>query len=495
MVGKGWSVGAVVLAGGLLVAGLPPTLASAAPLTQPTFSTDPLLSVQNGDTVKVTPIHVQAASTAAYVEFVLDGRGGVFTVESQVDLSGNAVADIPAAGIDGATTIQAYDCDDDTGLNCNRDTPPQINVTVQLPAPTITSPTDGLTVGDTVDVQASTTNGGQLQFLVNGNPGDVIGAPYLDHITLPAPDADYNLKVRQCDSSGQVCLGLFSTIVTVTKDTTGPGWTNVTASPTVFYPAKDRYIDKTLLSATTATTATNVRVLIRNHLGRPIKRFVLTQPSPPGPVSVHWDGRNGANQRVAAGSYTFTFSGDDPHGVRRTSQVGQVTVSGKRLVRVPQVLRVTALKSNPIDYSHTCGQAGRLLRASPKPYFRHGVGYYSNARCHRTLAASMAQVVHSWYVKTAIRYGNLTIATFGGKTRFHGGPAHICYLAVNTNRCPTTVLGTHVGWHAGRRVPARAFIGHAGQVSWAVYTVKGAWYNVARFKIICWRYVLRAPGH
>jgi hypothetical protein len=492
MLRKRWTVGALALATVLLVGGLPPTLASAAPSTTPTI-TSPL----DGGSISSTPITVSATSTAAVVEFVLDSRGGAFTVDASVDISGNATADLPAAGIDGATTIQAFDCDGPLATpDCNFTTGALIHVTVNLPAPTIDSPIDGTTVSGSVLVQASTTNGGQLQFLVNGsNAGNPVGSPYSTTLTLSGKDGPFTLQVQQCDSSGNVCQGPYSSIVTVTKDTTGPGWTNVAATPTLFYPAKDHYIDKTVLSATTATTATNVRLLIKDHAGRRVKRFLLTRPSPPGTVSVTWDGRNGADQRVAPGVYSFTFSGADPHGVTQTSQSGQVTVSGKHLVRRRRVVHMTALQSDPIDYSHTCGKAGRLLHASPKPYFRGGLGYYSNAKCHRTLNASMAQVVHAGHVKTAIRYGKLTIAAYGGKTLFHGGPAHICYLAVRGKRCPTKALGTPVGWHAGPRVPAKPYIGVGGEVSWAVYTVSGAWYNVAKFRITYWAYVLVRPRH
>jgi hypothetical protein len=493
MKSRRWMVGGVcaaALLGGLL----PLTVASATPLDQPTFSKD-LQYVQDGGTVTTPTVLVSAdvspGSTATVVEFMVDGRGGAFTVDQPIDLSGSATAPIPVAGLDGDVPIQAFNCEAGPPPDCNRTAAAQITVTIALPAPSIDSPADGTLVGSTVDVTASSVNGGGLAFLVGGSRAAFDATVPYEQVLLLGADGDYTLKVVQCDDTGTVCQGPSSSTRTVTKDTTGPTWTNVAANPPRFYPVRDRYLDHTTLSAAVTEATNSIQVVISNSLSVPV-RTLTVKGTRTGPVSVRWDGRNGGGKIVSPGTYTFHFVGDDVHGVQQTSQDGSVTVSAKRLVPRTRVLLRTALESNASDTSHRCGGAFQLTRQGPKPFFKYGVGVYSNYKCHGTRAQSVASVLQWTTVRTALRYGNLQIATYGGKTVHHGGPAHICYLTGGGSRCSVNKLPTRLGWHGGHKVPARRFIDSSGKLSWAVYTRGGAWYNVARYRISYVYYVLKA---
>ena len=481
-----WTIAGACAAAVVLAGLLTPTLASAAPGTTPTIT-----SPSDGATPSAGPLSVSASSSAAVVEFVLDGgHGGLYTVDANVDGTGNASANLPLAGLNGATTLQAFDCDAGAPVDCNS-SPATIGLTINLPAPAIDTPSDGAFVRNTVTVTATAGPGGGLAFFLDGTRVDFKGTtPYTRDLTISA-QGDHTIFVRRCDDTGAVCQGPDSPTVTVTKNTVRPAWTKVSASPSPFYPHVDKYRDSTTLSAHVGTALVSGHVVIRHGKGTPVVAIPFG-PVGPGKVHVSWNGHGTSGGVVPHGRYRFRFVGTDAHGNIGRSKIGVVKVSAKVVKRLTVHKRVTPMGSAPVNKSRVCGEAFRLDRKTQRPFFRGGIGYYSNYHCDRGLNASVALVTHQIRVAKALRFGSLRIDTFGGAAVKHGGRGHICYFPRSGTCRASSRIGRGVSWHRGRTVAAGPYV-KGGTIGWGFYTFRGAWYNVGKFRITYTYFALRAP--
>jgi len=175
-------------------------IASATPSTTPTITTPTA-----GDTITTVSMAIEASSTATLVRFVLDGREGPFTVDATVN-GGVADATIDVAGIDGDTTLAAYDCDSSSDCNTVADT---IGLTIALPPPGLIAPSNGnifpkeTLTARAVDITPS------VGFTVDGVLQTVdTSSPYVARLSLASvPDGTHKVAAVQCDASGTVCEG------------------------------------------------------------------------------------------------------------------------------------------------------------------------------------------------------------------------------------------------------------------------------------------------
>ncbi|MFZ0323916.1 MAG: FlgD immunoglobulin-like domain containing protein [Actinomycetes bacterium] len=476
----------IVLALAAVAAAAPGSSAAtvmAAPGTTPTI-TAPL----EGDSITTPSVNVTATSSAASVRFVVGGLAAPFTVDAAV-VTGTASADIPVSGVDGASTISAYDCD---GLGACNAAGTSINVTFALTAPVVTSPSAGTVVGTSVTVHATSTSG-SVGFKLDGVQKTVdTSSPFSATLSLTGQaEGPHTVSVVLCDAAGTTCQGPNSNGVDVVKDTQGPSWSALKANPSTFFPYRDGYRDTTRLSARVAGPAGSVRVDIRSSGGAKVQHLDIGAVSR-GLVTTTWNGRTSKGSVAKPGTYSFRFVGTDQHGVVGVSAAAKVVVSDDRLVKKTGSRSVTAVKSFLNNLSGDCSGVFKLGSKTPPPYWSGGAGYYSNVSCRGQHSSALAGAVHGVAVPSAIRYGKLRIDTYGGAAQKHGGTAAIFYVRPNGDLAAGRTLGTAVGWHRGATAGMSAFVSHR-RVYWVAATVGGHWYNIKSFTVRYSYFVLRSP--
>jgi hypothetical protein len=479
----------VTTAAAVVIGSLVPVAAQATtPTTSPTIS-----APTDGATVTATPLDVSATTvsdgTVGAIRFVLDGRSA-YTVDVPV-VAGVATGTLPVAGLDGTHSLKAIDCAS-LGAECNLGvTSTPVSITISLPPPTVASPAPGTVVGSSVSVTAGNLAASGVQFLVDGAVA-ATGTTATRSVSLAGlRDGTHQLRVRQCDATAAVCEGALSTAVAVVKDTRGPAWSSVHATPRTVYPAKDRYHDTSRLTARVGERAHAVRVVLRNHAGRVVRRW--SRPAAgAGAVAVTFDGRSARGALLPNGRYRFTFTAKDVHGRASTSRAGTVSVSDKRLVATTVTRTVTAYDSGVQVVAGQCSNLYRLSRGGPGPYFAGGVGYYSDSVCHGTRQGSVATGVHALRLAPALRYGSVQVLAYGAAASRHGGPAFLYYLNPAGNLVAGRSVSRSLGWHAGRSTSLGRLV-NQGALLWVFGTIDGHWYNVGSYRIRYVRFVLRSP--
>jgi len=468
----------LALVGASLLAAAP--AAEAAPVSVPTIT-----APTDSASVNTPTITVSATSTAANVTFVLDGRGGSFTTNVVV-AAGEASANMSVIGLDGSTSVEAFDCD---GTDCNA-LGADITVDIGLDAPTLTAPVDGDIVGSSVVAEA-TADGGAVRFRVNGGSASTdLDAPYSKTLSLTGmSDGDLEIDAVRCDASGTVCEGPASSSVTVVKDTKGPRWTDVRSSMRTVYPARDNYKDSTVFTARVGEEVRAVKVEVRK-VGGGLVRVIALGARDAGRVAAAWNGRRGNGDVVGPGKYSFRFVGSDLNGQSDASAARTVYVSDKRLVRKSVVRTMTAQGAGVGDISGSCGGVYSTDYAQSRFGWRKGLAYYSRSKCNGSRTDDVAAAVHKVGVPKAIRYGKAKVNAFGAGAFRHPGPAFILYIKSNKEYGKVKQLGSSVGWHSGGSVPLDNYLVR-GSLFWTIATTNGNWYDIKEFKVSMTYYVLR----
>ena len=450
------ALGAAVV-GAFLV---PATAAAGAPVS-PTI-TAPLDSA----VVTASPLAVTASSAGTSVQF--DLGSGPIDSDTQTVVTGSANGSLEVYGVKGSVTVMATDCTP----TCTGPTD-SVDVTVDLPKPSITSPSAKDYVRNAVDVNASAP-GGTLQYSLDGTPvGLPIGAPFDKTVSLSGKlDGQHAISVQQCNAAGTYCNG-YQDSVTVIKDTNAPRWTNVSASNKTVFPVKDNYKDSTRLSARVSEDLAKAKVEVRKAGGPVVRTFNLGREDK-GSMSVNWNGRKANGDMVPKGRYTYQFIGTDRAGLTGKSDRKSLTVSDKQLVKQRVSKTLSAWGSKIDQFAGSCSSIVRVGSS--------GVGLRSNSkRDGCTGRASTAVTLHKLHIGNAYRYGSIQVSAYGGKTSSRPGKGVMFYYDKNGATAQKR-LGSAMQWHSGRKVPLTKFL-NRGSFFWAVGTANGFWYDVHQFKV------------
>lgn len=463
------TVGVLVVA--MVAAVLAPLPASARVV--PTAITVP----SDGDTIVSSPMLVSADSEAAYVRFVAAGQ-----IARTVPVStGSAVTEIPVQGLDGNTSIDAYDCDTET--TC-ADTPASITVDVDLKAPEILAPSRNDVVGSSVTVTVKTSWGGALRFFVDGLPVGIVSGSstrLAKKVSLKDhKDGAHVLSVKQCNSDGSICDGATDSVQLI-KDTKSPNWSDASALPSTVYPVKDGYKDSTTLSARVSEALRSAKVEIRKS-GGPVVRTIKLGREDKGKVRAKWNGRKANGSIVPNGRYVFRFIGSDKAGLVGQSNDKVVNVSDKRLVKQTVIRTVSAKSSFYRNLSGACSGVYSLDYRQARYDWPKGVGYYSRSKCSGNANDDTALALHRAAAPKAVRYGAIRIDTYGGGAFRHAGPGAILYVKGNGDAGAGRIARQNLAWHSGPSVAGGAYV-KRGRVLWAFGAVRGNWFDVKEFRL------------
>jgi hypothetical protein len=210
----------------------------------------------------------------------------------------------------------------------------------------------------------------------------------------------------------------------------------------------------------------------------------------PGKVRATWNGRKSNGDIASSGKYRFRFVGTDVNGSVGKSGDRSVRVSDKKLVAKAVTRTVSAKGSFVGNGSGTCSGVYSLDYPQSRYGWPKGLGYYSRSKCVGNAQADVAVAVHRVGVPRAVRYGTISIDTYGGGAVQNAGPGVIVY--VTSSGTAGASRGTSVGlaWHNGPAADADNYIKN-GRVRWLFGTTSGNWFDVKEFRVTVRVFVLR----
>jgi len=288
------------------------------------------ISPQPGATVAGS-VAVSVTSKAERVRFYVDALpGGV--VEAPV-VSGTASAHVAVWGLADYAQIRAEQC---VGSECSDAV--SLQVWVENAPVSIQAPASKAEVGTSFVLRASSA-GGRLRVDLDGAEVDNLGAPYDATIsTASVSSGTRNLRVVQCDASGQVCDGPSASRNVVVRKAYAPTITNL--SPVYFSPNGDGIKDATKVTYKLRRPA-KVKVVIRNADGGIVR----------GPVSL-------GNQ--SSGKHSWTYNG--------RAKSGNVLKSATYSINIQTTTTITgskvpgkAARAVHLDRTKPRGSAGSTL--------------------------------------------------------------------------------------------------------------------------------------
>lgn len=218
----------------------------------------------------------------------------------------------------------------------------QIGVDVDTPKISIVAPTSGGTVGASPTFQVKTTDGAgisSVRYFVDGVPvGIATTAPYSKKVDLSLfSNGTHTLRVEAYDMVGAAPLpwtGIPHSAAATSSfklDKTMPKLTNISGSPTLFYPRiRDGYRDNHTVRFT-ANKAGTVKLVVKNSSGKTVR--TLSKSVGKGSGSVVWNGKH-SDGSVHKGSYRYYLTLADAGGQSFKSGTYGATIRFTQVVRV-----------------------------------------------------------------------------------------------------------------------------------------------------------------
>lgn len=267
--------------------------------------------------------------------------------------------------------------------------------------------------------------------------------------------------------------------------------------PTV-YPVRDGYRETVTFTARFAEALVWSKFTVRNSSGRLVKSWSAGGLAPGQQRGHVWTARYDSGALLPAGSYTWRIETQDAVGNRWTSPARAIAVSHKKLKAYAGTRTVTAegtlryaVRGDCSDiaipgarswdnsyallsniYVYDDGPMGDVCWQSTDPYYDEIIG------------------AHSTWLVPAVRYSNIRISVYGGKSLNAYNDTAVMGYFDNTGYAVdfTDPLSYPVGWHAGRVLGSR-FVRPDGIIRWWVGTADSNWYDVGKFtvKYTYWR--------
>lgn len=195
-------------------------------------------------------------------------------------------------------------------------------------------------------------------------------------------------------------------VAKVLVDSTAPSMTSIIGSGTTFFPYVDAYKD-TFAPKFTLNERATVTVSVRTSAGALVRS--ISGDLATGANTLSWNGKNTAGAQVAAGTYFWILTAQDPAGNRRTSSKYSVVVNARHLVT-----KTVTLTRRGAAYFGTRGtDVSCTLASKAKSYFTpNGLWLFNN--CDYLLyGAQFAEATYRFTVPAATIYTSLRVDTLG----------------------------------------------------------------------------------
>lgn len=260
-----------------------------------------------------------------------------------------------------------------------------------------------------------------------------------------------------------------------------------TATPKIFYPYVDRYLDSTVLTTTVDEPVVQTWLTIKNAAGTTVR--TITGSGAKSKVRLTWSGRTAAGKAVPDGRYSITSMVQDQAGNRTIRTGGTVVVSNKKLVYRTSTRTLTADgAAQTFYYDGRCTAVYGNARPGVWPTSSlEFVSRRSTATCPKG-PPYYAFTENRFTLPTAVKYSTFSISTYGGGsiqgTGHRDDKGELDYLMRDDNTIGTTyVLPATTGSHAGPTVRAPEYLVNGNQVRWLAGTSDGNWYDIRGFTV------------
>jgi flagellar hook assembly protein FlgD len=271
-------------------------MAAIVPSTNPTIST-PTDAATVTDTVGLTAdAGMFGSNIGTKIGWYVDGTRVGFSA------SGAAFSWDPR-GYDESTphTIQARTC---TTAGACASTGSSVSVTLDLPAPTITSPADTATVTGYEDVTVTSPAGGGVAVYAGSTRLGFAPSGTTVEANFTGRDGAHALQAVICNATGTRCAGDRSAVVNVTSS--AAGLTRGTVTNAAFSPNGDGVKDTVSVGYTLAT-AQHVHIEVRNGAGTVVQTILNNGAKAAGSFTVSWNGKAGLLD-APSGTYSLRIS-------------------------------------------------------------------------------------------------------------------------------------------------------------------------------------------
>ena len=253
-----------------------------------------------------------------------------------------------------------------------------------------------------------------------------------------------------------------SAVARVRVDRTAPTMSSITGSGTRFYPYPDGYRDNFTAKLTLSEPAT-VTTTVRTGAGTLVRRWAGSKPA--GPASILWNGRNTAGARVAAGTYYWTLTAQDPAGNRRSSARYSVIVSAKRLVTKTATLTQRGSQYYTVGSSDpSCAGASK----SASDFYPYGVWLLND--CDPSYGNEIAASFYRFTLPAAHSHTSLRVLTYGNS---YYAPstlgAGFTQWATGGVTIRTISAGSTNAWRTVANVSASGLVNASGQVETGLF--------------------------
>ena len=254
-----------------------------------------------------------------------------------------------------------------------------------------------------------------------------------------------------------------SSLATVLVDQAAPTMSSISGSGSGFYPYPDRYRDSFAPSFTLSERAT-VTMTVRTGSGALVRAFSANLPA--GRTSIAWNGRTSSGALVAASTYYWTLTAQDPAGNRRGSARYSVWTSSRRLVTKTATLTRTGAQFTSAGGTDTaCAGADPTL----SDFAPNGV-WLSNGCDPTTDGDQIAAAVYSFTLPSAIGYTSLRLDTYGNSLEPSAlGGGFTLWGTQDYRFTPELTTGTTNAWRTLGSVPASGLVNSSHQVESTVY--------------------------
>ncbi len=196
-----------------------------------------------------------------------------------------------------------------------------------------------------------------------------------------------------------------SAVTSVRVDLGAPILSSITGSGSLFYPYADGYRDS-FSPAFTLNEKATVTLTVRTGGGALVRTVSASKAA--ARTSLSWNGRNNAGAQVAAGTYYWTLTAQDPAGNRRTSARYSVSVNGKRLVT-----KTATLTKNGSQYAFAGGSDTSCSGADPSLSDFEPSGVWLANVCDPYYSDEIAGAGYRFTLPAAASYTSLRVDSYG----------------------------------------------------------------------------------
>ncbi len=279
--------------------------------------------------------------------------------------------------------------------------------------------------------------------------------------------------------------------VPVEIDTTPVNYGRLYATPSTVFPVVDGYGDSVLLAANADDPIATWTATVYASTGAKVR--TITGGFTTSRMLATFNGRTASGALLPAGRYSYAIAMYDMAGNRTLTPKSPVTVSWKKL-RLKTASKKISAKSaaSAYYYDGVCNAVYGSARPGVWPTSSLAFVSRKKSTCSSSPPYNYAMTKNRFTLPTAIRYGTVKVAAYGGGSPYGTGHkddvAELDYLKRDGDTPGKSfVLSAPTTTHPGPAVRAAEYLVGGRTIMWMAGTSKGNWWDVRDYTIT-WTY-------